>query len=179
MTTGDGDDPAVQRRRRVVGVALELGGVPERLGPCLAGGLTPLGVDREQPGDPGRRGVTHAATAGELGSHAQAALPARTAEGAHRRVILRRGFVADVGDLEVGAERDGHRVEQGTDVRRRGRHAHDPTFLHTCQPRAFWSRGARSRALIAETGGIATRRRVPPSTFATCSGSVRGSGATR
>ena len=52
---GDRDHTAVERGRRVVGVAFELGRDAQSLGPGLAGGVALLRVHREQPGDP-RRG---------------------------------------------------------------------------------------------------------------------------
>ena len=133
----DRDDAAVERGRRVVGVTLELGRGAQGVDAGFACTVPELRVHREQSGDACRGREAETASAGEARSHAERALAARVAKHAHGRMCLRRRFVAVGCHLEMNAERDGHRVERGTDVRGRRRYPNEPTVVHARKPRTF------------------------------------------
>src|SRR5439155_2637905 len=137
------DDAPVERGGGVVGVALELGGGAQRLGarlpragPCLGGG-------REQAGDARGGRVAEAAPAREARPYAQRAASAGVAEGAHRGMVLRRGFLAAGEHFEVHIERDRDRIECRPDVGRRRGNPNAPAALHVGQPRASASYAVR------------------------------------
>jgi hypothetical protein len=52
-------------------------------------------------------------------------------------MVLRRRIVAFVGDLEMDAHRDRHRVERGSDIRGRRRHTNSPAGFHPCSLARF------------------------------------------
>src|SRR5207248_6560648 len=128
------DAPTGQRGGHVVGVSLEPCRRRKHLATSRAQRLVALHGRGEDAGDARRAGEAETSAARKAAPNGERACSARVPEGAHCRMRLGRGVGAAGFDLEVRVERDGHRVERGTEVRRRGRHPHTPTCTHESSP---------------------------------------------
>ena len=130
LTAGHRDDSSVQRGRRVVGVAFELGGDRHDFAARLAHRMPELRVRREQARNPRRAGKPQATATGEFGSDRQRSLAAGAPERAHRRMGFRLRALATDCHFEVDVEGNRDRVERRAEIGRGCRNANTNAIAH-------------------------------------------------